>query len=44
VLFAANAVFPDAQLRALVTQYEGREVGSAELEAASARITQHYPD
>jgi hemolysin activation/secretion protein len=40
--FSGNTVFTDAELRALVAGYEGRELGNAEIEDARMRLTAHY--
>jgi hemolysin activation/secretion protein len=40
--FSGNTVFSDAELRALVALYEGRELGNVEIEDARTRITAHY--
>ena len=40
--FSGNTVFSDEILRALIAQYEGRELGNVEIEDARLRITDHY--
>lgn len=40
--FAGNTLFSDDVLRALIAEYEGRELGNVEIEDARLRITDHY--
>jgi len=40
--FSGNTVFSDDALRALVAEYEGRELGNVEIEDARLRLTNHY--
>lgn len=42
--FSGNTVFTDAELRALIQGYEGRELGNVEIEDARLRLTAHYID
>ncbi|HYH43450.1 MAG TPA: ShlB/FhaC/HecB family hemolysin secretion/activation protein [Burkholderiales bacterium] len=40
--FSGNTVFSDEALRALISEYEGRELGNVEIETARLRLTEHY--
>jgi hemolysin activation/secretion protein len=40
--FEGNTVFTDAELRELVSDYQGRPVTAAELRDVQARLTRHY--
>jgi hemolysin activation/secretion protein len=40
--FTGNTVFKDEELRALISEYEGRELGNVEIENARLRLTDRY--
>ena len=40
--FSGNTLFSDEALRALISEYEGRELGNVEIENARLRLTEHY--
>lgn len=42
IRFSGNTVFSDAELRALVAPYEGRELDNVAIEEARSRLTEHY--